>query len=153
MQAAAAAAAAATQQQSSVAAVLSQDTQLRGYAAAFEAAEIDLELAGAMRSAELRELLPGSPLGHRLRLSRVLGQAAASRVTVAGSQQRGSGKEQGDRLRLPADPAWYVHGRILGAGVANGDFLSACIMQMVRSCAPYLVIVNSHRRAAARSGI
>eukprot|EP01048_Picozoa_sp_COSAG05_P011661 COSAG05_NODE_1114_length_5840_cov_2.676886_8_plen_118_part_00 len=78
-----------------------------GYAAAFEAAQIDLDLASTMTTAELRELLPEkTPLGHRLRLSRLLGQQMAAAQKRQGGRRRGAGSPQ---LRLPADPAWMVH--------------------------------------------
>ena len=94
-----------------VAALLAR-TELGGYAAALESAEIDSELAADLSVSELHSLLgAGAPLGHALKLRRIFaGAAHATRQP---------------RPCIPAAPGWQVFGRISAVGQCDGKLASS----------------------------
>eukprot|EP01051_Picozoa_sp_SAG22_P014358 SAG22_NODE_1731_length_3703_cov_2.829634_1_plen_347_part_10 len=97
-----------------VAALLAH-TELGGYAAAFESAEIDSELAADLSVSELHSVLgAGAPLGHALKLRRVFADAA--RIV------------RQPRPRIPAAPAWQVLSRISAVGQCDGKLASSFML-------------------------
>lgn len=96
-----------------IAALLAEHAELCGYAAAFESAAIDSELAADLSTSELHSVLGAdAPLGHALRLRRVFADAA-----LRAAQQ--------PRPRIPAGPAWQVPSRISAVGVCDGKLASS----------------------------
>ena len=97
-----------------VATLLAEHDELRGYAAAFESAQIDSDLAADLNVSELLSVLgTAAPLGHALKLRRVLADAAQA--------------ARKPRPRIPAGPAWQVTSRITAVGVCDDKLGSSFV--------------------------
>mmetsp|Transcript_136742 Transcript_136742/g.354562 ORF Transcript_136742/g.354562 Transcript_136742/m.354562 type:complete len:335 (+) Transcript_136742:56-1060(+) len=73
------------------------------YAPAFQAAQIDAELAQTMTAADLRALLPEAPLGHCLRMQLLFKEAFQRQPA------------------LPASPAWRMPAMLVAQGQISGN--------------------------------
>ena len=85
---------------------------LAAYVPAFEAAQVDVQLASSMDSADYHRLLPDAPLGHVLMLRQAILAAAEPRV------------------QLPAASSWSIPSRTIASTAEAGELSSSLVISL-----------------------